>query len=311
VTATPSAYASGWLCERYPEIAGGLLFSVADRDRGLDPYAEAVLGFLVNTCQAEGRPLDQALEAVARMSFDFLRLQPRFMRTGRYRSAKSAPLREHIYLQKDVMEGYYLDGLLLTYAFWINHTALYRYFVRAFLPRLPREAEVLEIGVGHGLMALTLLRELPRARYQGLDISPFSLSYAARLLSTNGIEMSRVSLREQDAAGGAGRDPRRFDGVLCCEVLEHVEDPAGLLGTIRDGLGPRGQAFMTTVANVEAEDHIYRFEDVAHIRRLLDEAGLRVESELALPLRGFEKADPLPLNYAAVLSHAPTGAAGR
>ena len=303
-------YAEEWLRERYPEIAGGFLFSIPDRDPDLMPYARAVLAYLANKCQAEGRSLDHALEALARMSFEFLRLQPRFMRTGRYRSAKSAPLREQIYGRQEVMEGYYLDGLLLTYAFWINHTALYRYFVRGFLPRLPRGARVLEIGVGHGLMALTALRELPGARYEGLDISPFSLSYAARLLAANGVEEGRFTLREADAAqGGGGVASPRADAVLCCEVLEHVEDPARLLEAIRDGLkdGAQGRAFVTTVANLEAEDHIYRFEDEAHIRRLFDQAGLRVESELALPLRGFEGAVPRPLNYAAVLAHAGGG----
>jgi 2-polyprenyl-3-methyl-5-hydroxy-6-metoxy-1,4-benzoquinol methylase len=312
VTSTPAAHAAGWLRERYPEIAGGLLFSVPDRDADLDGYAEAVLGFLVRKCDAEGRSLEPALEAMARMSFEFLRLQPRFMKTGRYARAASAPLREQIYSRQEVMEGYYLDGLLLTYAFWVNHTALYRYFIRGFLPRLPTGARALEIGVGHGLMALTLLRELPSSRYEGLDISPFSLSYASRLLSANGIDLGRVSLREADAArGGAGDEGRsdRRDAVICCEVLEHVEDPAVLLETVRARLAPEGRAFVTTVANVEAEDHIYRFEDQAHIRRLLQEAGLRVESELVLPLRGFEGAVPRPLNYAAVLSAAGRGAA--
>jgi ubiquinone/menaquinone biosynthesis C-methylase UbiE len=302
-----AAYAEGWFRKRYPEIAGGLLFAVHDRDPDLEDYAESVLGVLVRKCEADGRSLDDALEALARMSFEFLRLQPRFMKTGRYRAKSAASVREGIYAQKEVMEGYYLDGLLLTYAFWINHTELYRYFVRTFLPRLPGPARVLEIGVGHGLMALTVLRELPASRYEGLDISPFSLSYAARLLAANGVDPGRVSLLKEDVAqsGPAPREER--DAVLCCEVLEHVEDPAALLRTVRRILAPDGRAFVTTVANVEAEDHIYRFEDEAHIRRLVEDAGLRIESELVLPLRGFEEAEPRPLNYAAVLRPAVSG----
>jgi 2-polyprenyl-3-methyl-5-hydroxy-6-metoxy-1,4-benzoquinol methylase len=298
----------GWFRSHYPQIAGGLLFSVADRDPDLDRHAEAVLGFLARKREAEGGSMDGALEGVARMSFDFLRLQPRFMKTGRYRAARSEPVRERIYARQEVMEGYYLDGLLLTYAFWVNHAALYRYFVRTFLPRLPRAPRVLEIGVGHGLMALTLLRELPEALYQGVDISPFSLDYAARLLSANGVDLSRASLREEDAAGPAAVTGQECDAVLCCEVLEHVEDPAALLRTVRRRLRPDGLAFVTTVANVEADDHIYRFEDEAHIRRVVEAAGLRVASELALPLRGYETARPRPLNYAAVLAPAGAGA---
>jgi 2-polyprenyl-3-methyl-5-hydroxy-6-metoxy-1,4-benzoquinol methylase len=302
--------ARGVLVMRYPQIATGLLGGDATRDPELEGYADTVLGFLARKCEAEGRSLDDALEAMARISFDFLRLQPRFMKTGRYRSAHSAPLVERIYSQRDVMEGYYLDGLLLTYAFWVNHASLYRWFVRGFLPRLPREARVLEIGVGHGLMALTLLRELPLARYAGLDISPFSLSYAAGLLAANGIDPARVELREEDVSASGPGGPGEWDAVLCCEVLEHVEDPKHLLETVRARLGPRGRAFVTTVANVEAEDHIFLFRDEGHIRRMIGDAGLGVEDEIVLPLRGFEDAHPRPLNYAAVLSPAAIGSAG-
>jgi len=96
-----------------------------------------------------------------------------------------------------------------------------------------------------------------------------------------------------------------LDGAICCEVLEHVEDPRAILLGLRSALGPRGRAFVTTVANVEAEDHIHLFTDAAHIRRVLREAGFRIEAERALPLRGFEEASPLPLNYAAVLRAGP------
>ena len=85
-----------------------------------------------------------------------------------------------------------------------------------------------------------------------------------------------------------------------------MTDPLPLLRGLAAALAPSGRAFVTTVANVEAEDHVYLFDDAAHVRRVLGEAGLAVEKEMALTLRGFETARPLPLNYAAIVRRAET-----
>jgi SAM-dependent methyltransferase len=298
------ADAQAWLRREYPHVAVGFLPESPDHAAALTGLAEQVFGVLGRKCEAEGRDLTGPLEALVRMSADFLRLQPRFMKTGRYGRSGGAALQERFYSRQDVMEGYYLDGLLLTYAFWVNHVRLFRFFVEEFLRPLPAQARLLELGVGHGLMAATALGRLPAARYDGIDLSPFSLAYAASLLRANGVAEGRATLRQADgtAAFPEGLGPK--DGAICCEVIEHVEDPLPLLRALREALAPDGRAFVTTVANVEAEDHIYLFTDAAHIRRVLGEAGLRVEQELSLPLRGFEEATPLPLNYAAVLRRA-------
>jgi SAM-dependent methyltransferase len=152
-------------------------------------------------------------------------------------------------------------------------------------------------------MALSALTRLTRARYDGLDLSPFALTYAEALFAASGIPAGRAALRCEDALAGLppGSD---LDGAWCCEVIEHVTDPLPLLRGLRAALAPSGRAFVTTVANVEAEDHVYLFDDAAHVRRVLGEAGLAVEKEMALTLRGFENARPLPQNYAAIVRRA-------
>jgi len=199
-----------------------------------------------------------------------------------------------------VMEGYYLDGLLLSYAFWRNHARMLRFFEDDFLAVLPRRAQLGEIGAGHGLMALRALARLPSAEYDGFDLSPFAITYAQSLLAANGVGAGRARLSCADALSGLPPGTG-LDGAWCCEVIEHVTDPLPLLRGLGAALAPHGRGFVTTVANVEAEDHVYLFDDAAHIRRVLGEAGLAVEKELALTLRGFEDARPLPLNYAAIV----------
>lgn len=292
--------AQAWLQREYPQVASGFLTASADADPSLLAIAEPVYASFERACRHSGRQPTDALEGLVRMSVDFLRLQPRFMKTGRYASAGASGLFERFYGRSEVMEGYYLDGLLLSYAFWRNHARLLRFFEDEFLAALPAHARLGEIGVGHGLMALRALSRLPAAEYDGFDLSPFAVSYARSLLAANGVSAARARLRCADALTGLPPGTG-LDGAWCCEVLEHVIDPLALLRGLAAALAPHGRAFVTTVANVEAEDHVYLFDDAAHVRRVLGEAGLAVEKEMALTLRGFEDARPLPQNYAAIV----------
>ncbi|MET0555696.1 MAG: class I SAM-dependent methyltransferase [Vicinamibacteria bacterium] len=293
------AGAQAWLQREYPQVASGFL-PAQEMEPALAALAERVYASLLRKCDASGRPVAEALEALVRMSVDFMRLQPRFMKTGRYASAGASSLFERFYGRGEVMEGYYLDGLLLTYAFWRNHARILRFFEDEFLAALPEDARLGEIGVGHGLMGLSALTRLTRARYDGLDLSPFALTYAEALFGANGVAAGRAALRCEDAQTGLPPGSG-LDGAWCCEVIEHVTDPLPLLRGLRAALAPSGRGFVTTVANVEAEDHVYLFDDAAHVRRVLGEAGLAVEKEMALTLRGFEDARPLPQNYAAIV----------
>jgi SAM-dependent methyltransferase len=233
------------------------------------------------------------------MSVDFLRLQPGFMKRGQYAAAGADDLFERFYGRREVMEGFYLDGLLLTYAFWRNHARLLRFFVDDFLGVLAPAARLGEIGVGHGLMALFALRALPQSEYHGFDLSPFALSYTEALLGANGIAVGRAHLRREDAM--AGLPPATgLDGAWCGEVIEHVNDPRPVLHALRTSLAREGRAFVTTVANVEAEDHVFLFDNADQIRRVLVESGFIVERELILPVWDFSQT-PLPINYAAIL----------
>ena len=86
-------------------------------------------------------------------------------------------------------------------------------------------------------MALSALTRLTEARYDGLDLSPFALTYAEALLSANGVGAGRARLRCEDALSGLppGSD---LDGAWCCEVIEHVTDPLPLLRGLATALAP-------------------------------------------------------------------------
>jgi 2-polyprenyl-3-methyl-5-hydroxy-6-metoxy-1,4-benzoquinol methylase len=298
---TVANYAGGqaWLRDEYPQIASGFIPALKDADPALLDLGRDVYACLQRKCAADGRAITEALEALVHMSVDFLRLQPAFMKRGQYAAAGADDLFERFYGRREVMEGYYLDGLLLTYAFWRNHARLLRFFIDDFLGALAPAARLGEIGVGHGLMALFALRALPQAEYHGFDLSPFALSYTEALLGANSIAVGRARLRREDAMTGVP-PATGLDAVWCGEVIEHVSDCRPVLHALRTSLAREGRAFVTTVANVEAEDHVLLFDSADHIRRVLQSAGFIVEKELILPVWDFAQV-PLPINYAAIL----------
>jgi ubiquinone/menaquinone biosynthesis C-methylase UbiE len=81
----------------------------------------------------------------------------------------------------------------------------------------PRDKAVLEVGCGEGKLATRLIRNAPApARYLATDVSLDRLipDLDPRIETA---EASAYALPYADAS---------FDVVVCCEVLEHLDDPA-------------------------------------------------------------------------------------
>ncbi|MFO7562789.1 MAG: class I SAM-dependent methyltransferase [Enhygromyxa sp.] len=81
----------------------------------------------------------------------------------------------------------------------------------------PAGKQVLEVGCGEGKLATQLIRRGPTpARYLATDVSLEAISGEL----DPRIETSTASIYELPYASGS------FDVVVCCEVLEHLEEPA-------------------------------------------------------------------------------------
>jgi 2-polyprenyl-3-methyl-5-hydroxy-6-metoxy-1,4-benzoquinol methylase len=84
-----------------------------------------------------------------------------------------------------------------------------------------REAH--EVGCGEGELTLRLARSGMRAR--GSDVSPEVIAEAARRAESAGLTVPFKAAGIGDLEPGADA----AELVVCCEVLEHVEDPDGAL----------------------------------------------------------------------------------
>jgi 2-polyprenyl-3-methyl-5-hydroxy-6-metoxy-1,4-benzoquinol methylase len=91
----------------------------------------------------------------------------------------------------------------------------------------------LDVGAGNGLFVKIAGEEFGwQAR--GLELSQAEVDYALRVL---GVTIERQALEEVDGA---------FDLITSFNVLEHVVDPLGLVGAMRDKLNPGGLMVVTT-----------------------------------------------------------------
>lgn len=86
---------------------------------------------------------------------------------------------------------------------------------------------VLEIGCGEGHVAQLLL-EATSARILATDISPTLVAEASEAIRSD-----RVEFRPADVMTLAPIEPAP-DLVVCCEVLEHLRDPAAALDALLD-----------------------------------------------------------------------------
>ncbi len=174
--------------------------------------AERALGYVA---ERSDDGLETELEAFAAVSIDFLRLQGRFMSTGAVRAGRRRRRSRRRPVQRpEKMQGYYLDGLALTYALWPNHSRMIHFMGEQFLPRLRPGDRVVEVGVGHGLLAALMFDAQPDLSYLGVDISPSALEYAAQALAAH--------------RGGSGPG---VDGPRRCDVRR--PGPAGRFRRVR------------------------------------------------------------------------------
>lgn len=162
--------------------------------------------------------------------------------------------------------------------------------IATLLRRAGRDAPhtILEVGCGDGAVLTALHRgPAPQAHLVGAEIS-----HSAADLARGRAEVAEV--RTFSAGEPLPFDDREFALVLATHVLEHVDDPVGLLrelARVSTGLvcvevpleaniaARRGQA----VARSEAVGHVQRFSR-ADVRALLAQARLARLADLVDPL---------------------------
>ncbi|MEI8298267.1 MAG: bifunctional 2-polyprenyl-6-hydroxyphenol methylase/3-demethylubiquinol 3-O-methyltransferase UbiG [Pseudomonadota bacterium] len=103
-------------------------------------------------------------------------------------------------------------------------------------------AQVLDVGCGGGLLAEALAGR--GAHVTGIDLSPSLLSVAELHALESGVS---VAYRRISAEALAVERPAAFDVVTCMEMLEHVPDPASVIGALARLVRPGGTIVVSTL----------------------------------------------------------------
>ena len=101
---------------------------------------------------------------------------------------------------------------------------------------------VLDVGCGGGLLAESLARE--GAQVTAIDLAPAMIEVARLHAAAAGLT---IDYRLAGAQELTRASPALFDVVTCMEMLEHVPEPAAMLGTLAQLLKPGGALFVSTL----------------------------------------------------------------
>ena len=149
---------------------------------------------------------------------------------------------------------------------------------QALIARLQKDRDrILELGCGPGQLAVLLLR----GGYQylrGIDFSREAIALAQRTAGE--------SLRDKFVLGDLyDATPYRevdYNTIICCEVLEHLENDLGVLDMIRPSVKILG-----TLPNYPSRAHLRHFADEARIRdRYVSRLDIRTVEKIVLNPRG-------------------------
>jgi len=103
-------------------------------------------------------------------------------------------------------------------------------------------ARVVDVGCGGGLLAEALCRR--GALMSGIDLSNAMIEVAR--LHAEGAGLA-IDYRQRSAESLVAEAAGTFDVVTCMEMLEHVPDPASMVGTLGALLRPGGDLFLSTL----------------------------------------------------------------
>lgn len=137
---------------------------------------------------------------------------------------------------------------------------------------------VFDVGFGRGYLAAQLIRERGVTGYHGIDIVDTWVKDAHLLLEANGLAGADIVLRQGDLFDltQAEVEATGADLVICCEVLEHVDDAELALRVLADAL-PAGADLLFSVPLHGRLEQVWGHAsvfDVARLKQMLDGAGL-------------------------------------
>jgi SAM-dependent methyltransferase len=180
----------------------------------------------------------------------------------------------------DSLEGQSSDARLNRYRVFDEVNAPYlRWQIEQVEPFIG--SRLLEVGCGVGGILSQLT---PREFVMGIDIEKEEVEFARkRFAGRAGFEFASMDIAGLSGDERAALKTRRFDTVLCINVLEHIRDDAGAVAAMADVLVPGGVVAILVPAHpalyghYDAMDGHFRRYTKPALRTVLLKAGLNLD----------------------------------
>jgi cyclopropane fatty-acyl-phospholipid synthase-like methyltransferase len=146
-----------------------------------------------------------------------------------------------------------------------------------FVRRLPRNAHVLELAPGHGVLSLLAAEDRPDITIEGVDISPPAVAIADRLLAvSNHADRVRFAVRDAIAPDDPSINRKKYEGIISAMLAEHLINPKPLFSAMARQLSADGTVFFSTALESPQRDHVFEFNRESQPLQMAESAGLRV-----------------------------------
>ncbi len=269
--------------------------ATVDFDRKI---AEQICVSAKEIAEKRGYTYDEAVQDFINFSLEFLELQIELEKKGAYKFDNFKEAQKNVYDNPEVMGRRYLNGVMISQAFWLNHYKVLAYFLKNFCFPDKKHGSVLEVPVGTGIFLSKFISLNPGWNGIGYDISKSSVEYAKEFMRINNKQPIEVVLQNVFDIP----ETRQYDRIMCGELVEHLENPIGLLKKLKALLKDDGKLFLTTAVWAANIDHIYLFKNMHEVRELL-EPYFRIEQEYVLTVFPNKKPtdEKTPINCAFIL----------
>ncbi|WP_291949971.1 class I SAM-dependent methyltransferase [Campylobacter sp.] len=198
-----------------------------------------------------------------------------FIEYGKYRYNTLAEVENKVYLNEEYMKKY-MVGLAISSFIWNAHIEVRRYFAKYIDDKKEIKNTYLEIGPGHGEFFVKAIRSNKFNQYYGIDISPISCQMSKDMVKNQVNTLDKCEFICKDFT--KCEFDNKADLVVMGEVLEHVENPLVFMKNVKKLLSNDGEIFATIPINAPAIDHIYLFSHPDEVKKILDEAGLKIKT---------------------------------
>ena len=145
---------------------------------------------------------------------------------------------------------------------FIRDRAVAHFRLASGTAKLLRGLSILDIGCGGGLICEPLARH--GGAVTGIEPAEANIGAARRHAESSGLAIDYRAVSAEDLAA----EGRRFDLVVCLEVVEHVPDPAAFIGVCANLVRPGGLLILSTI-NRSAKAYLLAIVGAEYVLRWL------------------------------------------